>query len=421
MINDIPRETSLHVALVVAHPGGIGGLERACRFVTETMLSAGWGVTVALSGQDIYSPVTWATRGRLRVETVGWVDSTIAGDREYRLDRIRRSHRWFRRVRPDVALFVQSSNTPFRAAVIAARLAGVPVVVTHRTMPWPVADHGSRRHMFGLVPGLGLYRRKAVLKTRLTAMQARAIVYNSHAVREGYERIYGYPRARGRVIPNAVAAPVGPEPRRPAGPPVIGFVGRIGREKRLDVLLHAFARLRSSPAPRLVLVGEGPERPALDRLASELGLVGRVTWTGPTDDVRPAYAGMDVVVLCSPRESSSNMVLEAMAAGRAVVVTTAGGLPELVDYGRCGLLVPPLDIDALAGTLARLLADQALRTELGRRAAELARTRHDPQDIRRQWLDTLRSATRAKRAAKHASAANKAREYRFEPRTVHGV
>jgi len=411
----------LHVALVAGHPGGIGGLERTCRFVVQAMLPAGWRVTVALSGENIYGSVEAATPDRLRVEPVGWLDPTGAGDREYRPGRIRRSCRWFRSVRPDVALFIQSSNTPFRAAVVGARLAGVPVVVTHRTMPWPPEDHGSRRHLFGLVPGLGLYRTRTILRTRLVALLARAVVYNSRAVRDGYERIYGYPRAAGRVIPNAVAPPPAPELRRPAGPPVIGFVGRIGREKRLDVLLHAMDRLGPDIPARLVLVGEGPERPALQRLARELGLADRLTWTGPTEDVWPAYAGMDVVVLCSPRESSSNMILEAMAAGRAVVVTTAGGLPELVDHGRCGLLVPPLQVEALAGALRRLLTDAGLRATLGRRAAEQARNRHDPQDIRRQWLQTLQAAARPRRAEARAPAPLETTECLLESRTLSGV
>jgi len=86
------------------------------------------------------------------------------------------------------------------------------------------------------------------------------------------------------------------------------------------------------------------------------------------------------------------MVLEAMAAGIAVVVTRVGGLPELIGYGRCGICVPPLDVKALADALTRLIENDALRADLGAKAHCEAQVRHDPTAVGSAWLHVLREA-----------------------------
>jgi glycosyltransferase involved in cell wall biosynthesis len=396
-----------HLALITGHPGPIGGMEKFARFLVHTALAGGCRVTVALSGENIFASVGAHNREKkadrmsaspaLTVECVDWIDSVFKGDREYRLSHILARRRWFRRVRPDVAVFVQSSNTPFRASVVGAALAGVPVVLTHRTMPYVIPPVASRRHVFGLLPGLGLYRRKMIAKTRLVGELAARIVYNSEDVRREYERDYCYPARKGRVIPNAVTVPtLSDEPASIKRPLTIGYVGRLAGEKRLDVLLRSVAALRNGRPICLALWGDGPERAALAALAGELGIAERVAWHGKTEDTAAAYLQCDIVALCSPRESSSNMVLEAMAAGRAVVVTTAGGQPELVEGGRCGLIVPPGDPVALAGALGRLIGNDSERIALGERARESARARHNPRAIGRAWLEMLEEAMSAR-------------------------
>lgn len=394
MTSGISNESTPHLALVAAHPGRMGGMEKYGRFVARAALSAGWPVTVALSGEDIYSELAEVGNSRLCVDRVDWLDATFAGDRRYQWPLILERRRWFRKTRPNVALFIQSSNTPMRASIVGAWLAGVPIVSTHRTLPWPVENPPIGRHLFGLVPGLGLHRRKVTRKTWLTARLARCVVYNSRQVRQAYERDYLYPHCKGRVILNAVDTP-------PAEPTegdstrtsvTIGFVGRISREKRLDVLFRAVAALRTNRRVMIQVHGEGPEQRTLAALADELHIADHVQWCGPTNDVRPAYRQCDLVVLCSPREASSNMVLEAMAAGRPVIVTDVGGLPELIDHGRCGWCVPPTDIPALTAAIARLVEDDGLRTDLGMRAQAKARREHHPASIAAAWLDVLREA-----------------------------
>ena len=374
-------------------------MERFARFLSGTVLSADWRLTVALSGEDLYTGLQAGRRGQLVVDQVGWLDETLKGDRQYTWKTILARYRWFRRVRPHVALFVQSSNTPFRSAVVGAWLAGVPIVTTHRTMAWPIEHTPSRRHLFGLIPGLGLHHRLLMRKTWLTAAMASRIVYNSEAVRRGYEELYRYPQHKGNVIVNAVdPSPAvihgcGPSAKdRRSEPVTIGFIGRLGIEKRLDVLLRAVAGLRTTRPVRLAIYGEGPEESKLRVLAAELGIAERIVWYGPTDDVWSAYERCDLVALCARRESSSNMVLEAMSAGKAVVVTDVGGLPELVEHGDCGVCVPPFDVPALSATLDRLIDNDAERIILGARAQQVARLKHDSGDIGKAWLTLLAAA-----------------------------
>jgi glycosyltransferase involved in cell wall biosynthesis len=364
-------------------------METFCRFLTRTALQAGWRVTVALSGENIYDSLQPTADAQLRIDPVNWLDLTCAGDREYIGTRILERRRWFRRTKPDVALFVQSSNTPFRASILAARLARVPVISTHRTMAWPIETCPSRRHFFGLLPGLGLHARRLVLKTWLTGFLADRVVYNSTDVAGGYETIYHYPRRRSVVIPNGVTpASQTTSPSERAHPLTIGFVGRLGGDKRLDVLLRAVAAMRSDDA-RVAIYGEGPDKAGLTQLAGEVGIAHRVEWRGVTHNPAAAYADMDIIALCSPRESSSNMILEAMAAGKAVVAAATGGMPELVDHGRCGLCVPPLDVPALAAALDRLADDAELRQTLGEQARLKALNEHDPGLIGRRWMSLL--------------------------------
>jgi glycosyltransferase involved in cell wall biosynthesis/acetyltransferase-like isoleucine patch superfamily enzyme len=144
--------------------------------------------------------------------------------------------------------------------------------------------------------------------------------------------------------------------------PVILSVGRLSQEKGHVDLLRAFSLVRDRrPTPRLIIVGEGPERRAIERLCSELELAGVVTLAGHQDDVQPYYALADLFVLPSHSEGSPNVLLEAMAAGVPVVATAVGGVPEIVTDGSDALLVEKRNPEALAATITRLLDDDELR------------------------------------------------------------
>ena len=161
--------------------------------------------------------------------------------------------------------------------------------------------------------------------------------------------------------PEATGVPDG------SGPVRLLFVGRVVRQKGLDVLLAALAELPSGLDWSLDIVGDGPSRPALAEQAARLGLAGRVRFAGwaaraaMPDILRAA----DLFVFASRDEGMPNAVLEAMASGLPVAATRISGNEELVLDGETGLLVPPDDVAALAGALGRLLGDRDLRRRLG--------------------------------------------------------
>ncbi|KHK01388.1 glycosyltransferase family 4 protein [Desulfovibrio sp. TomC] len=152
-----------------------------------------------------------------------------------------------------------------------------------------------------------------------------------------------------------------------AGPVRLVFVGRVVRQKGLDVLLDALSRLPAELDYRLTIVGDGPLRPELAERAAGLGLADRVAFAGwAAREAMPGLlGGADLFVFPSRDEGMPNAVLEAMASGLPVVATRISGNEELVGDGETGFLVPPDDAPALAHALARLLADPGLCRRMG--------------------------------------------------------
>jgi glycosyltransferase involved in cell wall biosynthesis len=143
-------------------------------------------------------------------------------------------------------------------------------------------------------------------------------------------------------------------------------VSRLSREKGLDVLLRALARIRASGADAtLRIAGDGPERERLAALVADLGVGAFVSFLGAQRDTASLYRSCDVFVQPSREEACSLSVLEAMAAGAPVVATAVGGTPELARDELDALLVPCDDPALLAGAVVALLEDRARAAALG--------------------------------------------------------
>jgi glycosyltransferase involved in cell wall biosynthesis len=214
--------------------------------------------------------------------------------------------------------------------------------------------------------------RRAARRARLVLVPGRYLA----GIVEGW----GIPAERVRVIPNAVA----PARRRPsredarralglAGPRILA-VGRLVPWKRFDDLLRALAHLPEEV--RLDVLGEGPEEAALQDLARDLGVAGRVDFHGAVGKGRVDgfLVAADVLALPSTYEGLSHVLLEAMSAGCPAVTTRVAGNPEVVRDGIEGLLVDPGDVPDLSGALGRVLGDDDLRARLA--AGARARAGH---------------------------------------------
>jgi glycosyltransferase involved in cell wall biosynthesis len=185
----------------------------------------------------------------------------------------------------------------------------------------------------------------------------------------------------------------------PGGAPVVGYAGRFVPIKDLATLVAAFARVAQRvPDAVLVMAGDGPVRGDLEALVATLNLGRHVRFLGWTEDLAKLYATIDICALSSLNEGTPVAVIEAMAAARAVVATRVGGVADIVEHERTGLLVPPRDPEALAGAIARLAADPAERCRMGTagRQAVTARFTHErlDDDIDRLYASALAAKRR---------------------------
>jgi glycosyltransferase involved in cell wall biosynthesis len=180
-------------------------------------------------------------------------------------------------------------------------------------------------------------------------------------------------------------------------------VGRLAPMKGFSVLLDAMAELgRAGVAARLVVVGDGPERPKLEAQTRQLELGSRVHFAGAlgTPEVAACLAAADVFCLPSFAEGVPVVLMEAMQAGLPVVATRVMGIPELVDEELSGLLVPPGRSEPLAAALARLAGDAPLRQRLGAAGAQTVRERFDVDDSAARLTELFAAACLSRAAAR---------------------
>ncbi len=160
----------------------------------------------------------------------------------------------------------------------------------------------------------------------------------------------------------------------PDGPRVL-FVGRMARDKKIDVLIRAMHHLGRDHPAHLLLVGRGDDRRRLENLAEDLELADRVHFLGfvPEADLPCLYRHSDVFAIASDVEVQSIPTLQAVATGLPVVAAKAAALPELVEDGVNGFLVTPEDAEGFAGSLRRLLDDRAMASDFGRAGLAISR------------------------------------------------
>ena len=226
------------------------------------------------------------------------------------------------------------------------------------------------------------------------------LVGNTRGIRDWLvER--GWPAERAHVVPNFAQDFAGAAPAAlpaPPGAPRLLALGRLHRNKGFDVLLRALASL---PGAHLSLAGEGPERAALEALARELGVAGRVAFLGWREDAGALLAACDVFVCPSRHEPLGNVVLEAWSATRPVVAAAAQGPREVVRDGETGLLVPVEAPEPLAAAVASLRADAPRRAALAAAGRAEFERAHAAAPVLARWADFLRSVAppRSKAAA----------------------
>ncbi len=286
------------------------------------------------------------------------------------------------------------------------------VLLTHNfgSIEWALAAllPGHRVRHVHVEDGFGPEERDRQLPRRIRlrrlALRRATVVLPSRVLLQIARTVWRLDEHRLRYVPNGVdlARFTGdvatPPPWFPTGcGPIVGTVAGLRAEKNIARLLHALA---TSPGMRLMVIGDGPERPALTALAESLGIAARTAFVGHVADPADAYRHMDIFALSSDTEQMPLSVLEAMAAGLPIAATDVGDVRDMVSAENRPYLTERSDT-ALAATLTRLAADAGLRRSVGAANRVRAAETYDQAQMFAAWGRLIGSgaAPRAARAS----------------------
>lgn len=356
-------------ALLIVSSLGAGGAERTVSELGAALAQRGWRCGIlTLSGDqpDHFSAPPGVDRLRVNIlfESSGLSGTISANLRRSRLLRQRITDYGSR----TVVSFTDQINVRVLAAMLGAR---ERLVVCERTDP--------TRHVLG---------RSWRLARRVLYPRADAVIVQTQKVRDWARSWLRSDRVH--VIPGFVRKL--PETDHVTRDPLVLGVGRLSHEKGFDLLVRAFARSGLIDAGfRLVILGEGPERGALQDMASELGLGRQFDLPGVVSEPASWMARASVFALPSRYEGFPNALLEAMAMGCPVVASDCSGVRDMVQHGRNGLVVAPDDEAAFSSSLTALALNPRLAAQFSADAIEV-RSRFDRESVVSAWERVLLGA-----------------------------
>jgi glycosyltransferase involved in cell wall biosynthesis len=316
--------------------------------------------------------------------------------------------RGYRRIfadcRPDAIVFVNGALGLFPWWVYAAaRMSGARVIGLEHLQALPAPPH-PRGGLFGPLRRMVGWRARHMLKYKATAYLSHMTVCVSDAVRRTVVE-YGYPEARTITVYNGIDLQYyrRRETSRTATRPALGlaqndqvlvYVARLGRLKRIDILLQAVVLLSGRrPALKCVIVGGGPQESELNALVQSLGLQGVAFLAGHHEDVRPYLEATDVYVSSSEREGFGLALVEAMAYELPCVATRIGGHDEVLAVPGTGVLVAPGSAEDLAGAIEHLLDHPEEARAMGIAARSMVEERFDIERMVRELLSIFLGRT----------------------------
>ncbi|MBE9580402.1 MAG: glycosyltransferase family 4 protein [Proteobacteria bacterium] len=317
---------------------GPGGAERVMSILADAWASRGHKVTIVTYDEgrlSFFSLPPEVTVQKLRLS--GGSMLKRIGNHFRRIPSFRRV---IRETRPDIVIsFMDRTNV---LVLMAALGLNVPLIVSERTNPLRYS------------PGFPYnYLRRCLYQ------KAMAVVVQSNGLAEWFKPMSN----RVAVIPNPVKACRDNQNYQAGRTFTVVGAGRLSLEKGFDLLLTAFSKVRKEhPEWNLVIYGDGPERPVLERQISELNLDGKVRLPGVTTDLTTHLRTAGCFVLSSRFEGFPNVLIEALACGCPVIATNCSdSIAEIVRYDWNGLLIPSEDTDSLANALKRIMEDVGLR------------------------------------------------------------
>lgn len=316
---------------------GPGGAERVMSILASAWASRGHKVTIVT--YDKGCPAFYTLHPEITVQKLRLSGGSMLKRIGNHFRRIPTLRRVIRETRPDIVIsFMNRTNVLVLMAAIGL---DVPVVVSERTDP--------RRYDLGFPYN---YLRPCLYRNAIAVV----------ALSKGQAKWFNKTSDRVAVIPNPVqtcANDLNCQARRTS---LVMAAGRLSHEKGFDLLLTAFAKInRKHPEWNLVIYGDGPERPALERQISKLNLNEKVQLPGVTARLSTHLRTAGCFVLSSRFEGFPNVLIEALACGCPVVASNCSDISEIVRHGWNGLLIPPEDPDGLANALRLIMEDVPLR------------------------------------------------------------
>jgi glycosyltransferase involved in cell wall biosynthesis len=370
--------------LIVAQPVTYG-VAVCVRQLAEAAVSSGHDVTVACPGANTGPLAGWVEHAGATLAAVDLAREPALRDLSD-LWTIRR----LARGRDVVHLHSSKAAALGRVAVASLGRRRPAVVVTPHYWSWLVGGRWAP-----------LYR----WIERILAPRCDVIVAVSEKEADEGRAVLGAARDRIKVIPNGVDrehfSPDGARADRDEQTPLVVCVGRLSEQKGQDVAIRALALARD-PSTRLRLVGgdsQGGERARIQALAESLGVADRIEWRGHLADTAPELRAADLVIAPSRWEGMSLVLLEAMACGAALVVTDVSGSEAV---GDAGVIVPPVDPEALAAAIDELLDDAPRRRRLGLAARDRSRSYDLGSTLQRNidlWAGVAGDRVRRRRGA----------------------
>ncbi len=341
--------------LIVTDTLQAGGAERVVSDMANYWADAGLRITVlTLKSAKVADYYQLSDRVDRQYLNAGDVPTSALGKLPGIYSRVRQLRGAFKRIAPDT--IISFIDVPNILTIIAALGLSSRVVVSERGCPDVAARHPEMANHFALGGHWRFLRRRlyryADVVTALNAGTA--------------EWLAGECGTEVAVVPNAIRPmPIIDTPREKT---IVG-IGRQQKIKGFDLLVESFARVADSHRTwSLVLIGDGPERAALEQQAQALGLSARVRFVAKQTEIEPWMARAGIVVSPSRSEAFGNVVLESMAMGAPIVCTACAGPSSIVENGVDGILVPVADVAAMADAIARLIENPEMRRYLGRRA-----------------------------------------------------
>jgi glycosyltransferase involved in cell wall biosynthesis len=393
----MPSRLPRGVAIVVHNIDAVGGMERQAGRLAEHLAARGVRVTIVSTWVEprfrfsLQATKPWyERRGAIEIIRTPIFRTWKLKATQQLFDIVATYSLMRRRRRLDVIYAVQYTGSLH--SVLPAEATGLPTVVKF-------ACGGEHGDFYVLAQDEDAERIRAALRRmdryviiseeiRREAEEAGLDPLRFVKIRNGVDT-----KRFSREGPAADLAALGPKDRTK----VVLFVGRLDTQKRVDVLIRAFAKvLAKVPEARLACAGSGPRLEEYRALARELGVADKVAFLGARSDVPALHRAASAFALPSAAEGLPNALLEALACGTPSVATAIPGTTDVVSHEKEALLVPLDDADALADALARVLEDEALARSLARAGRERIMAEFDMERVTDQYLALFQELARAK-------------------------